>query len=193
MYSVVLMATLTAGHATPDWHHCGGRYGSHCGCGGGYYGGYDDGYSCYGCWGGYSSWSYGCSSYPSTTVMGGYGLMNGGVVPGTGNGSEEPRKPKSNKNGDKETMAPTRAQLIVELPANARLFIDDMPVKVRAGVHTFNTPVLESGQAYFYMVRIESIRDGKPVSQTRRLIVQAGQVARIDFKEPESEVASARR
>jgi uncharacterized protein (TIGR03000 family) len=110
-------------------------------------------------------------------------LMGGTVAPGTGSGFEQLDKPKPNKNGDKETMAPTRAKLVVELPANATLFIDNKPVKVAAGVHTFNTPVLEPGQLFYYEVRVETVRDGKPIAQTRRIIVRAGHVARADFKE----------
>jgi uncharacterized protein (TIGR03000 family) len=67
------------------------------------------------------------------------------------------------------------------------LFIDDMPVKAPAGVQTFNTPALEPGQDYFYMVRVERMRDGQPISETRRIIVRAGQVARADFQDVESE------
>jgi uncharacterized protein (TIGR03000 family) len=205
MYSVVLMATLTAGSATPDWHRgggccgcyggcygcCGGCFGGGCyGCFGGFYGGgYGGGYSDgYGCWGGYSSWGFGDSSHPGTVVPGVYGMTGGTVVPGTATGAEELDKPKPNKkNDDKEAMAPTRAKLVVVRPANAKLFIDDMPVKATAGVQTFNTPALEPGQAYFYMVRIERMRDGRPVSETRRIIVRAGQVARADFKDVKSE------
>jgi uncharacterized protein (TIGR03000 family) len=95
----------------------------------------------------------------------------------------EEKKPK--KEG---TMLPTnKAKLVVELPANAKLFIDDKPMKVTSGLRSFNTPELEPGQAYYYMVRVETIRDGKPVSQTRRVIVRAGQIARADFKDMEAD------
>jgi uncharacterized protein (TIGR03000 family) len=199
MYSVVLMAALTTGSATPNWHHCrgccgcdGGCYGCFGGCfgacyGGGYGGGYSDGYDGYGCWGGYGGWGYGGVSHPGTVVPGVYGMTGGTVVPGTGTSGEELSKPKPNKNDGKETMVPTRAKLVVELPANAKLFIDNRPVKATAGVQTFNTPALEPGQAYFYMVRIDGMRDGQPVSETRRIIVRAGQVTRADFKKVESE------
>jgi uncharacterized protein (TIGR03000 family) len=189
MYSVVLMTALTMGSATSNWHGCdmcyrhyyghfGGGFG---GCyGGGYGAGYDGGYSDgYGCWGGYSSWGY--MSPHGSVVPGVYGMMGGTVVPGTVPSGEELGKPKPNKKEDKATMGPSLAQLVVELPANAKLFIDNMPVKATAGVQTFSTPILEPGQAYFYMVRIETMRDGQPVSETRRIIVHAGQVARADF------------
>jgi uncharacterized protein (TIGR03000 family) len=110
-------------------------------------------------------------------------LTGGAAAPGTGTGSEELGKPKSGKNGDKETTVPTRAKLLVEVPSDARLFIDDMPVKVPAGVRSFDTPPLEPGQLFYYVVRVEAMRDGRPVTETRRIIVQAGQVARADFRE----------
>jgi uncharacterized protein (TIGR03000 family) len=112
--------------------------------------------------------------------------MNAAAVPGTGDSAEELGKPKPNKNGDKESMTPTRARLIVEVPPDARLFIDDMPVKANPGVQTFDTPALEPGRLFYYVVRVEAMRDGQPVSQTRRIIVRSGQVARADFKASEA-------
>lgn len=194
MYSVVLMGALMAGGTTTNWHPCAacghhGGYGAGCPgfCGGGYG-------SC-GCWGGYSNWSYCNMPPPNPSVMGGYGLGGGSVgagtgtsVPGTGNGQEEIEKPKKSKPGVQGRMIhPSRAQLLIEVPANAKLFIDDKPVKTALGVQTFDIPALEPDQVYFYMVRIEMMRDGQPISETRRILVRAGQVARAEFKELEPE------
>lgn len=191
MYSVVLMAALTASSTSTDWHHC-GACGYHGGCGAGFYGG---GYEGCGCWGGYSSWGYCNMPPPNTAVMGGHGVAGGTVAPGmgtaapeTGNGQEELEKPKKNKTGDKETMNhPTRAKVLIELPANAKLFIDDKPVKTTLGVQLFDTPALEPDKVYFYMVRIEMMRDGQPLSETRRILVRAGHVVRTGFNELEPE------
>src|SRR4051794_37612928 len=74
MYSVVLATMLTAGSATPAWHHhgfhgCHGCWGCHCSCycGGGCYScgcwgchGCHRSYGCHGCYGGCSC--YGCYS-----------------------------------------------------------------------------------------------------------------------------------
>src|SRR5262245_25630690 len=123
MYSVVLMTALTAGSATPAWHHCGGCWGcGGCGCccggcgggcnggcfgdcygcfGGGYGDGYGGGYSDgYGCWGGYSNWSFGDMFHHGTVGPGVYGMTSGTVAPGTGTSAEEPDKPKTNKKND---------------------------------------------------------------------------------------------
>ncbi len=91
-----------------------------------------------------------------------------------------------NKNGQ-VMLASTNAKVVVELPANAKLYVNDVLVQAAAGVQTFHTPALEPGKAYFYLVRIEMMRDGQPLSETRRIIVRAGQVARADFKAWESE------
>ncbi|HEY7427105.1 MAG TPA: TIGR03000 domain-containing protein [Gemmataceae bacterium] len=184
---MVLMAVLTTGSTTTDWHHCGA-----CGAGGQAFSG--AGYEGCGCWGGYSNWGYCNMPPPNPIVMGGHGVAGGTVtpgtgtaVPGTGNGQEELEKPKKNKTSVKETMDPTRAKLLIELPAKAKLFIDDKPVKTALGVQLFDIPVLEPDKVYFYMVRIEMMRDGQPLSQTRRILVRAGQVTRTEFQELEPE------
>jgi uncharacterized protein (TIGR03000 family) len=110
------------------------------------------------------------------------------VAPGTG--AEQLEKPNKNKNGEKKDdvkLSTSRAKLIVELPADAKLFIDDVPMKTPSGKRAFNTPTLEPGQAYYYMVRIEYVRDGKPVSETRRVIVRAGLTARADFTDRDAD------
>src|SRR5579875_3592889 len=201
MYSMVLMAALTAGNAMPDchgccgWGGCGWGWGC-CGC----YGGWGYGCwgcfggcmgcwgGCYGCWGGYASWGgYGLPTYPGTVYPG--GAAPGTAAPGAAPYGEPLAPPAEEKKGkDKGTMLPTnKAKLVVELPANAKLFIDDRPMKNVSGTRSFNTPELEPGQAYYYMVRVETVRDGKPVSETRRIIVRAGQVARADFRDMESD------
>jgi uncharacterized protein (TIGR03000 family) len=199
MYSMVLMAALTAGNATPYCHGCCGCWGGGwgcCGCWGGWgygcwgcfggcYGCFGGCYGCYGCWGGYASWGgyYGAPTYPGTVAP----AAPGGPAP-AGEGLPYPPEDTS-KGKKKETRAPTnKAKLVVELPENAKLFIDDKPMKAASGVRSFNTPELEPGQAYYYLVRVETVRDGKPISETRRVIVRAGQVARANFKDMESDV-----
>jgi uncharacterized protein (TIGR03000 family) len=199
MYSVVLMAALTAGSNMPEGHRCGacGYYGSY---GAGSYRSDGGGYDGCGCWGGYANWGYCNMPPPNPVVMGGYGAASGTpaqgmgtAVPGTGNGEEELEKPKKNKTGVKETMDPTSAKLLIELPTDAKLFIDDMPVKTALGVQRFDTPALEPDKLYFYTVRIEMMRDGQPLSETRRILVRAGQVARTEFKELEPEATRTAR
>ena len=112
---------------------------------------------------------------------------------GTSRDEEELDKPKKKKTSGTETMAPAPAKMLIELPADAKLFIDDMPIKTASGVQRFDTPALEPDKVYFYMVRIEMMRDGQPLSETRRILVRAGQVARTEFKEFEPKSVEDRR
>lgn len=214
MYSMVLMAALTTGGATPDWHchryagccgcyggcygcygGCSGCYGGCYGCFGGCYGGCWGGWGgCYGCWGGYASWGGGygyggggMGGYPGTVYPG--AVAPGGATGPSGERLDMPEDSGKNKSKNKEgtMLDTTKARLVVELPSNAKLFIDDMPMKNTSGMRTFNTPPLEPGQAYYYIVRVETVRDGKTVSESRRVIVRAGQVARADFKDLQSD------
>jgi uncharacterized protein (TIGR03000 family) len=73
------------------------------------------------------------------------------------------------------------AKLILDVPANAKLFVDDLPMTGKEVTRQFATPVLEPGQTYYYTVRVEFNRDGKPVSETRRVLVRAGELVRESF------------
>jgi uncharacterized protein (TIGR03000 family) len=195
------------------WHGChGGCWGSGYGaCYGTCYGGWGYGvYGCVGSWG-YGSWGSAYACYGSWAHGPGYYGSNyetmtpGGVapsyVPGTPmppatGGSTAPGeqlpKPQADKSGT--SLAPNRARLIVELPADAKLYIDERPMKTTSGRRTFHTPALQSGQTYYYMLRAEVVRDGKPVSEERRVILRPGEVVREDFKAlaPAEATASAR-
>jgi uncharacterized protein (TIGR03000 family) len=85
------------------------------------------------------------------------------------------------------TMVPNRARLIVEMPADAKLYVDDRAMKTMSAVRTFNTPELEPGQTYYYELRAETLRDGKAVTQTKRVLLRAGEVARARFEGMEAE------
>lgn len=87
------------------------------------------------------------------------------------------------KSAASNSLLPNRGRLIVELPTDAKLYIDDQAMKTTAEVRSFQTPDLAQGQAYYYIVRAEMVRDGQPVSETRRVTVKAGEVSRVEFKE----------
>jgi uncharacterized protein (TIGR03000 family) len=98
--------------------------------------------------------------------------------------------------GTKKTtsVTPERGQLVVELPAGAKLFVDGNLMKSNVAKRTFSTPPLDPGQAYFYMLRAEVERDGQTLSETTRVIVRAGETARASFPSLQgTETATARR
>lgn len=154
---------------------CFGCYGSGYGCCGvsslGCHGGYGlVGYATYGCHGCYGCYGcYGCTGYapgytPSLIVPGAPTMppAGGDVLPA----------PKPS--GSSEANVVPRAKLVVELPADANLYIDDQLMKTTSERRTFNTPVLDKGQTYYYELKAEVMRDGKAVTQTRRVTLRAG-------------------
>jgi uncharacterized protein (TIGR03000 family) len=207
MYSVVLATVLTAGSAAPDCcfgisisFGCHGCYGCHgcfggchgCyGCSGGYGGCWGCyGSSCYGCYGGAGSGCYGC--------YGGYGSGFGGCYGGSCYGcygvpvtpgetiTTPPQKtgPVDQKpNGSLESRRKAPATVVVKAPANARLIVNGQPTAIQGTEQTFATPDLEAGRTYAYNFQVETVQDGKSVSRTKRLIVQAGQRAEVDLNE----------
>lgn len=85
---------------------------------------------------------------------------------------EEPKKPISSN---------STARVIVDLPAEAKLFVDGQPTRTTAGHRVFRTPELEPGQTYFYELRAEVEQNGQIVTQTRRLVVRGGETAQASF------------
>jgi uncharacterized protein (TIGR03000 family) len=74
----------------------------------------------------------------------------------------------------KETSAATGAKLIVDLPADAKLFIDGRPMNISSQHPVFVTPGLQAGKTYYYDLRAEVVRDGKAVSDFKRVVFHAG-------------------
>jgi uncharacterized protein (TIGR03000 family) len=100
---------------------------------------------------------------------------------------------ESKEKKDKEVYRPGKAKLVVEVPADAKLYIDDQLMKSTASVRSFSTPELEAGQAYYYIVRVESIRDGKTYEETKSIVVRAGENVRASFTGLEPVVSIAAR
>jgi uncharacterized protein (TIGR03000 family) len=74
------------------------------------------------------------------------------------------------------------ARLIIEVPDGAKLYIDDKPMKTATAERQFYTPPLVPGQKYYYDVRVEVQKDGQPISQSKRVIVEAGATVRESFR-----------
>jgi uncharacterized protein (TIGR03000 family) len=159
-----------------------------CGCsGGGCYGGgcYGSGYG--GCCG---TVSYGCTGggcYGGTVIMGG-GATGGTTGPKTGDG-KTPEKIGKPKDG-KSSMVPAPAIIVVSLPAQAKLTIDDLATKSTSAVRAFASPALTPGKQYYYTLKAEIVRDGRPVIDTQRVQVRAGEQTQVTFNLTAEAVAS---
>ena len=196
MYSVVVLMALSGGVDTPDLggrrHGChGGRggchgcYGGGCyggGCYGGGYGGCHGGYGgCYGggCFGGYGGGCYG----------GGYGggCYGGTVIMPDGGGAKPMPMPKKTS-----LDTPSPATIVVTLPADAKLTIDDYVTNSTSERRVFVSPALEPGKTYAYTLKAEVMRDNKPQVVTKEVTVRAGEETPVTLEFPVA-ATSARR
>jgi uncharacterized protein (TIGR03000 family) len=71
----------------------------------------------------------------------------------------------------------------VNLPADARLFVNDQPTKSTTARRILQSPSLEPGSAYSYLLRAEIQREGRKYQQVKKVGVRAGQEAAVTFSE----------
>jgi uncharacterized protein (TIGR03000 family) len=75
------------------------------------------------------------------------------------------------------------ASVIIKAPTDVRVSVDGQATPRNAAEETFTTPDLEPGRSYEYLFKAEAVRDGKPVSRTKRVTVRAGQRSEADFSD----------
>lgn len=214
MYSVVLatMLTVGGGSATSWCHGCHGYaycHGySYChGCCGGLFGWRTchGCYGCHGCWGGYAGYScYGSSFYGCYGCGGGAVIYQNVGCCGCCGGVyavpqvtpvivvpyasipyySAPVVANDNVRQDTSGAKPQAASLTVLLPSNAQLWVDNVKCPLISGKRSFKTPALNPGTEYFYTLHMEVDRDGKSVTENRRVFVAAGRSVTIDFNTP---------
>lgn len=79
-----------------------------------------------------------------------------------------------------------RARVVVQVPTDAKLFIDGHEMKSTSGRRVFSTPQLQHGQTYYYVVRAQVEREGQVLSETQRVILQPGQQVTASFTDLET-------
>lgn len=215
MYSVVLMMALSGSPAeVPAFGNRGCRGCSGCsgcagcyGCGGGCHGerrrlfGNRGCRGCHGCHGcsGYSC--HGCSGYACHGCQGAacHGCHGGAACHGCQGGAaampaaKPPMKkpePVKKPPEEKESMVPAPATIVVSLPAEAKLIVDNVVTKSTSATRTFISPELEQGKDFYYTLKAEIVRDGTPVSVSQRVTVRAGEETRVSFELPVATVAA---
>ena len=75
-----------------------------------------------------------------------------------------------------------RALVIVQCPADSKLYLDNLLTTGGTNLRTFYTPELEAGVNYFYTLRVELPRNGQIVTETQRVYFQAGREVRVSFE-----------
>jgi uncharacterized protein (TIGR03000 family) len=74
-----------------------------------------------------------------------------------------------------------RAQVIVKLPAEAKLSVEGRPLTVTNGERTFVTPPLPADRDAIYSFKVEYTRDGETLARTRKVKVRAGETIVVEF------------
>jgi len=110
-----------------------------------------------------------------------------GTKPAPGKAPEPVKPPKAS--GDKSTELPAPASIIVSLPADARLTVDDVVTKSTSATRLFATPALETGKEFHYTLKAEVVRDGKTYTAIRRVAVRAGEETRVTLDIPATTLA----
>jgi uncharacterized protein (TIGR03000 family) len=106
--------------------------------------------------------------------------MQGGKPGKPPAGGGKPIKP------EEDVAAPAPAHVVVKLPEEARLFVDDTACPLTSARREFDTPNLNPGQAYYYDLKAEVMRAGRAVTATKRVTVRAGQETIVEFGEMRS-------
>jgi uncharacterized protein (TIGR03000 family) len=65
--------------------------------------------------------------------------------------------------------------LVVTLPVDAKLFVNDRLMKSRGATRRFASPELKPGRTYPYALRAEWTRDGEPVVREQIVYLRAGE------------------
>ena len=198
MYSVVLLMALSGSAETPAAYRCNG-----CDCGGCYgcrgggfrrYGGQGcTGCNCGGCRGGFFRRSgcrgcngcYGsCSCSGCCGCNGCYGPAAAPVTP-----AKPPEKMPAPKTRE-EARSAAPATIVVSLPADATLRVDNYTTVSKSATRVIVSPKLDAGKEFYYTLTGEIQRDGKPVVATKQINIRAGEETRVVLEFPAEAVAS---
>jgi uncharacterized protein (TIGR03000 family) len=164
------------------------------------YGGYSGGYwGC--CWlyGHHAAWPVDSPSGPAG--YGGFSTSGTPLLPGTTYLSPNLGSPVPPVPAPAIELAPrplpqkfpeqTSARVRVELPTDARLFVDGTLMKTTSAVRLFLTPALDSNQAYSYELKVELTRNNRTYTEVQRVAVRPGEQASASFAGLEQRAAAA--
>jgi uncharacterized protein (TIGR03000 family) len=71
--------------------------------------------------------------------------------------------------------------VIVRVPAGARLYINGQLMHASGNVRRFDIPYLPAGKPVTYEFRAEVVRQGRPISESKQVLVRARQTTEVDF------------
>ena len=114
----------------------------------------------------------------ATAAGSSYGCCYGGMIMSP-QVMPVPNAPPPSKGGEsvplpKKAPEQVSARVTVNLPTDARLWVDNVECPLTSSVRSFNTPALNPGTRYTYNVKAEVVRDGRTVSETHAHRADAG-------------------
>jgi uncharacterized protein (TIGR03000 family) len=83
------------------------------------------------------------------------------------------------------------AYLSINVPADAKLYLQDQLMTVEGTQRRFVTPTIQAGEQHLYTVKAEIVRDGKTITRTAQTTVTLGQEAVVNVSfDADTQVAS---
>jgi uncharacterized protein (TIGR03000 family) len=131
------------------------------------------------------------TSYPGPSGTGSPGGRGPGTLPSGPSGEPRPSSTSGSPPPEEASAGSNTATLVVSLPPDAKLMIDDHSMISTGTLRAFITPPLTPGKDYGYDLKAEAMRNGETVTATKHVIVRAGQQTRIALNFP-SEGATQR-
>jgi uncharacterized protein (TIGR03000 family) len=96
-------------------------------------------------------------------------------------GAEQGEQPSAPEPGDSSFYGNDAAQIIVMVPAAARIYVNDRPTTSTGELRRFISRGLQPGHAYTYEVRAEYDDGGRVARQTKVVQLEAGNSAELMF------------
>jgi uncharacterized protein (TIGR03000 family) len=116
----------------------------------------------------------------------------GGVVPPPPpTDTKDPKKTSFEGSPVADSSLPAnRGQVVVQVPANAKLFADGQATTLGGTERVFQTPDLVVGRDFQYTLKIEIPEGGETKSVTKQVLVRAGHRTVVDFTGHDASVSS---
>jgi uncharacterized protein (TIGR03000 family) len=88
------------------------------------------------------------------------------------------------RNGRMEEEATAPASILVRLPADAKLTIDDNPTQSTSAERRFVSPPLQPGREFRYVLKASIVRQGETLTATQNVMVRAGKESEVTMEFP---------
>src|ERR1019366_7946734 len=73
------------------------------------------------------------------------------------------------------------ATVVVLVPEDAKLYFDGNGTKQTGTTRTFTTPPVKVGTELYYQLKADVVREGKLLTQTKKVAIRGGETTHVDF------------